>query len=135
MNAYFIPFEREIYYRASRSSGKGGQNVNKVSTKVELNFDVTNSKLLTPEQKQKISEKLFNHINKAGVLKVTAETSRSQLENKSIALQKFNKLISDCFKEKKKRVASKPSKSSKEKRIQKKKFRSELKKSRSAKWI
>ena len=135
MNILSLPFEREIYYRASRSSGKGGQNVNKVSTKVELNFDVTNSKLLTPEQKQKISDKLFNRINKEGVLKVTAETSSSQLENKSIALQKFNKLISDCFKEKKKRIVSKPSKSSKEKRIQKKKFRSELKKSRSAKWI
>lgn len=134
MNILSLPFEREIYYRASRSSGKGGQNVNKVSTKVELNFDIANSKLLTAEQKQKILEKLFNHINKEDILKVTAETSRSQLENKSIALQKFHKLLSDCFKEKKKRIASKPSKSSKEKRIQTKKFRSELKKNRSGKW-
>ena len=134
MNILSLPFEREIYFRASRSSGKGGQNVNKVSTKVELNFDVANSKLLTDEQKQKISEKLFQHINKGGVLKVTAETSRSQLENKSIALKKFDKLINDCFKEKKKRFSTKPSKSSKEKRIHKKKLRSELKKNRSKKW-
>ena len=135
MNILLFPFEREIYFRASRSSGKGGQNVNKVSTKVELNFDVANSKLLTDEQKQKISEKLFQHINKEGVLKVTAETSRSQLENKSISFKKFEKLINDCFKEKKKRFSTKPSKSSKEKRIQKKKFRAEIKKSRSQKWV
>ena len=127
--------DSEIFFRFSRSSGKGGQNVNKVSTKVELNFNVADSKLLTVEQKQKIAEKLFNLINKEGILKVTADTSRSQLENKSIALQKFHKLISDCFKEKKKRVNTKPSKASKEKRIQKKKFRSEVKKSRSQKWI
>ena len=123
-------FEREIYFKTSRSSGSGGQNVNKVSSKVELNFDVINSKLLTDEQKQKISEKLFNRINKEGILKVTAESSRSQLENKHIALEKFNKLISECFKEKKKRIATKVSKSSKEKRIQAKKKLSERKRMR-----
>lgn len=120
-------FEREIYFKTSRSSGSGGQNVNKVSSKVELNFDVINSKLLTDEQKQKISEKLFNRINKEGILKVTAESSRSQLENKHIALEKFNKLIIDCFKEKKKRIPTKASKGSKEKRIQRKKKLSERK--------
>ncbi|MBI3502782.1 MAG: aminoacyl-tRNA hydrolase [Bacteroidetes bacterium] len=135
MNILSLPFEKEIFYRASRSSGKGGQNVNKVSTKVELNFDVANSKLLTNEQKQKISEKLFQHINKEGILKVTAETSRSQLENKFIALKKFHKLIHDCFREKKKRIITKATRTSKEKRIKQKKIRSELKKSRSEKWI
>lgn len=135
MHMLSIPFEKEIYYRASRSSGKGGQNVNKVSTKVELNFDVANSKLLTTGQKQKILEKLFQHINRENILKITAESSRSQLENKSIALKKFIKLLSDCFKEKKKRIASRPSKSSMERRIENKKKRSELKRHRSAKWI
>ena len=123
-------FENEIYFKTSRSSGKGGQNVNKVSTKVELNFDVVNSKLLTPEQKQKISEKLFNRINKEGILKVVAESSRSQLENKHIAMEKFSRMISECFREKKKRVATKASKRSKEKRIESKKIRSEKKKMR-----
>jgi len=127
MNILLLPFEREIYFRASRSSGKGGQNVNKVSTKVELNFDVANSKLLTDEQKQKIFQKLFSRINKDGILKVTAEISRSQLENKHIALAKFNKLITDCFREKKKRIKTKASKQSKEKRIRGKKIRSERK--------
>src|ERR1051326_4410505 len=97
MNILSLPFEKEIYYRASRSSGSGGQNVNKVSTKVELNFDVANSKILTEEQKQIILLKLSRHINQQGILRVTAETSRSQLENKKIALQKFKKLLSDCF--------------------------------------
>src|ERR1051326_2367963 len=101
--------DSEIFFKASRASGKGGQNVNKVSSKVELNFDVSNSKLLTDGQKQKILEKLFQHINKEKILKVTAESSRSQLENKKIALKKFHKLLSDCFREKKKRVATKPS--------------------------
>ena len=127
MNILSLPFEREIYFHASRSSGKGGQNVNKVSTKVELNFDVSNSMLLTEEQKKRISEKLFSRINKEGILKVTAETSRSQLENKHIALGKFNQLITDCFREKKKRIKTKASKQSKEKRIQRKKIRSERK--------
>ncbi len=120
-------FESEIWYKTSRSSGKGGQNVNKVSTKVELNFDVVNSKLLTTKQRQTIFEKLINKINKAGILKITAESSRSQLENKHIALQKFNILISTCFKEKKKRMATKASKGSKEKRIESKKIIGERK--------
>jgi|ERR1051325_1453712 ribosome-associated protein len=135
MNILSLPFEKEIYYRASRSSGSGGQNVNKVSTKVELNFDVAGSKLLTEEQKQIMMLKLSRNINQHGILKVTAETSRSQLENKRIALEKFKKILSDCFKEKKKRLASRPSKSSKEKRIESKKKRSELKRNRSSKWF
>ena len=120
-------FDSEIWFKTSRSSGSGGQNVNKVATKVELNFDVAQSKLLTHEQKQKIFQKLSNRINKEGILKVTAETSRSQLENKHIAIEKFNKLITDCFREPKKRIKTKASKRSKEKRIQSKKMRSERK--------
>ena len=135
MNILLLPFEKEIYYRASRSSGSGGQNVNKVSTKVELNFDVAASKILTEEQKQIMMLKLSRYINQHGILKVTSETSRSQSENKRAALQKFKKLISDCFKEKKKRISTKASKSSKEKRIEKKKRRSEIKRSRSQKWF
>lgn len=134
MNILSLPFEKEIIYRATRSSGKGGQNVNKVSTKVELSFDVMHSKILTEDQKQKIFQKLFQHLNKEGILKVTAETSRSQLENKSIALEKFLKLIRACFREQKKRVNTKPSMVSKEERIKAKKLRSELKKNRTQKW-
>lgn len=127
--------DSELFFRFTRSSGSGGQNVNKVSTKVELNFDVANSKLLTGEQKQKISEKLFNYINKKGVLKITAQESRSQFMNKQIALEKFHKVIAFCFLKKKKRLQTKVTKSSIEKRIGKKKKHSELKKGRGQKWF
>ena len=128
-------FESEIWFKTSRSSGSGGQNVNKVSTKVELNFDVRNSKLLTDEQKQKISEKLFNRINKEGVLKITVQETRSQFENKEIALKKFRDLLALAFYKPKKRIRTKISKGAKEKRLQGKKKRSEIKKGRSGNWF
>lgn len=128
-------FESEIYFKTSRSSGSGGQNVNKVSTKVELNFDVTNSKLLTPEQKHLIFSKLGNRINKEGVLKVIVQETRSQFENKEIALKKFRELLAYAFHRPKKRIKTKVSKGAKEKRLQGKKKRSEIKKGRSGNWI
>ena len=120
-------FDSEIWFKTSRSSGSGGQNVNKVSTKVELNFDVMNSKLLTVEQKQIIFSKLSNKINKEGILKIVSQESRSQLENKEIALKRFNGLISHCLKKEKKRIKTKATKQSKEKRIMSKKMKSEKK--------
>jgi ribosome-associated protein len=127
MNIVSLPFGKEITYCASRSSGKGGQHVNKVSTKIELSFDVANSKILTNGQKQKISEKLFQHINKEGILKITAETSRSQQENREIALKKFLRMISDCFRPVKKRIATKRTRASEEKRLNEKKIQSKKK--------
>ena len=130
-----LHLDSEIFFHFSRSSGSGGQNVNKVSTKVELNFDVVNSKLLTNEQRQKISEKLFNRINKEGILKITVQETRSQFENKEIALKKFRELIAFAFHRPKKRIRTKASKGSKEKRLSGKKFRSDIKKGRSQKWF
>jgi ribosome-associated protein len=127
-------FESEIYFKTSRSSGSGGQNVNKVSTKVELNFDVANSKLLTPEQKQIIFSKLGNRINKAGVLQVTVQETRSQFENKEIALKKFRELLAYAFHRPKKRIKTKVSKEAREKRLKGKKKRSDIKKGRSGNW-
>ena len=127
--------DSEIYFTFSRSSGSGGQNVNKVSTKVELHFDVMNSKLLTNEQKQLILSKLKHPINKEGVLKITVQETRSQFENKEIALKKFQTLIASAFQKTKKRIRTRASKGSKEKRLSRKKFRSEIKKGRSQKWI
>ena len=126
--------DSELFFTASRSSGSGGQNVNKVSTKVELHFDVMNSKLLTNEQKQLIFSKLKHHINKEGVLKVTVQETRSQFENKEIALKKFHLLIASAFLKVKKRIRTKASKGSKERRLQGKKNRSEIKKGRTQKW-
>lgn len=128
-------FEPEIYFKTSRSSGSGGQNVNKVSTKVELNFDVVNSKLLTEAQRQIILAKLSNRINKEGVLKITVQESRLQHENKEIALKKFNELISYAFHKPKKRIRTKASKGSKERRLNSKKRHSEQKRNRSKDWF
>ena len=84
---------REVKFRMSRSSGSGGQHVNKVATKVELIFDVDASSVLNEQQKTTILKKLRSRINKAGKLLITAQSSRSQVLNRKAALRKFEQLI------------------------------------------
>jgi ribosome-associated protein len=127
MNWRSLPFEREFTFKTSRSGGKGGQNVNKVSTRVELSFDIAASEFLDDAQKQVLLEKLSNRINKEGQLKIIEQSERSQLANKEKTIEKFFALLEKAFTVKKKRVATKPSKASKEKRFQEKKAKSEKK--------
>lgn len=122
-----IDLDREIVFKTSRSGGKGGQNVNKVSTKVELCFDVVNSALLEDEKKDRLFKKLKNKINKEGILSVISQTERSQLKNKEIALRKFYDLLAEAFFVPKKRKPTKPGKAAKEKRLKEKKKRGERK--------
>ena len=120
----------EVKFKTSRSGGKGGQNVNKVSTKVELNFYIEDSLVLTEEQKGIIYIKLAARINNEGVLQVVAQKERSQLKNKKVVLAKFKELIEEAFFVQKKRRPTRVPRSAKEKRLTVKKRTSAIKKLR-----
>ncbi|MBK9732557.1 MAG: aminoacyl-tRNA hydrolase [Chitinophagaceae bacterium] len=117
----------ELVFKAVRSSGKGGQNVNKVASKVELYFDVSHSIVLDEEQKKMLIVKLGNRISNEGRLMVDSQESRSQISNKKIALAKFDELITNAFKKRKVRVKSKPSAAAKAKRLDYKRKNAEKK--------
>jgi ribosome-associated protein len=123
----------EFVFKTSRSGGAGGQNVNKVATKVQIDFDVKNSLQLSESDKAILLEKLANKLSNEGILQVIAQTERSQLANKIIALKKIYSIINKCFVVVKHRKASKPTKSSIEKRLVGKKLLSNIKKLRNKK--
>lgn len=120
----------ELEYRFSRSSGPGGQSVNKVSTQVELLFDIERSMILTDNQKHLIFQKLKNRINSHGILLLKSNETRSQLKNKEIVASRFITLVSEALKPVKKRKATKPTKASVRRRLDEKKKVSTKKKDR-----
>ncbi|MCB0409512.1 MAG: aminoacyl-tRNA hydrolase [Flavobacteriales bacterium] len=124
---------KEVNYKTSRSGGSGGQNVNKVSTKVDLFFDVNNSEVFSEEQKQIILVKLVNRISNDGVLHLQCYETRSQLKNKELVFKRLVDLISKALVPIKKRKATKPSKSAIKKRLDTKKKQSEKKQNRNFK--
>lgn len=121
---------QECTFTASRSGGAGGQNVNKVNSKVTLRFDVSNSFLLDEEEKNLLLRKLSSRLSGEGILQITAENHRSQLLNKAEAVSKFKQLIEKCFAIRKVRKVTRPSKASVKKRLDEKRKQSEKKKQR-----
>ncbi|MFT5749004.1 MAG: ribosome-associated protein [Ancylomarina sp.] len=125
-------FFREFKFQTSRSSGPGGQHVNKVSSRVELRFNVRESQVLSEDDKVKISEKLATRINNEGILSIVVQADRSQLRNKQAAVEKFFDLLTQVFTPVKKRRPTKPSRGSKERRLKAKRIDAEKKTRRSS---
>lgn len=120
----------ELKFATSRSGGPGGQNVNKLETRIELRFDISGSRSLSPNEKAVLLEKLRSRLDSQGVLRIVAQESRSQWQNRQIAIEKFVDVMRKALKPRKKRKPTNPTKSAREKRLKAKRIRSERKKAR-----
>jgi ribosome-associated protein len=119
--------ESECTFTASRSSGPGGQNVNKVNTKIDLRFHISGSALLTQDEKEKLLERLKNRVTEEGLIIISSQQSRSQLKNKKLAIEKFYQMLEDALEEPPERKPVKMPASLKAKRLEEKKQKSEKK--------
>jgi ribosome-associated protein len=126
-NIHNRSFEKEFRFNTSRSGGPGGQHANKTETQVELRFNIPESQLLSEEEKQRLLKKLSSKLTKEGELIVTAESKRSQVQNKEEATEKFYSMVEKALKKRKKRIPTKPSRAAKKKRLEEKKKHSEKK--------
>jgi ribosome-associated protein len=131
-NDLFIP-ESEIAFAASRSGGPGGQNVNKVSTRVTLSFDVNRSAVLSESQKEQIFRRLASRINKGGVLRIISQKTRSQATNRTDAMARFAELLRRALTPAVPRIKTRSPKAAKERRLESKKKRTLVKQARSKK--
>lgn len=121
-----VPIE-EIEFRASRSSGPGGQNVNKRSTRVEARWNVMASSVLTDEQRQKIVKRLSTRVSGAGILRVVAYRERSQRQNRELAVERLQELVKEALSERKPRKKMRPSASARAARLADKRRRKRTK--------
>jgi len=120
----------ELNYKYVRSSGSGGQTVNKVSSKAELYFNLEESQVFNEDEKQKLAEFLSNRLTNDGILILASDESRSQFRNKALVTQRFLELIEEGLKEEKERIPTKIPKAAKRKRLKRKRINSEKKENR-----
>ena len=120
----------ELSFKFRRSSGPGGQNVNKLNTSVELQYDFVHSAVLSDEQRQRIAEKLATRLNSTGALSIQSERFRTQGRNRSDCLDKLAALLAEALKTQPKRKKTKPSRAAQARRLYSKRRHSEKKKNR-----
>ena len=120
----------ELSFRVSRSGGPGGQHAQKTSTRVELLFDVAKSPSLTDAQRSRVLKRLSGYVDKAGVLHLVSQSERSQLRNREEVVSRFEAMVRQALKRRKRRRSTRPSAAARERRLQDKRQRSRLKKSR-----
>ncbi len=127
--------EDELSFRASRSAGPGGQNVNKVNTRIMLFFDVAGSRNLSDKQKQRILSRLSTRIDKNGILRVVSQKFRTQKANRNAAIERFEQLLAEALKTRPIRKKTKVPYAAKQKRLEEKRKRSLLKRQRAEKHV
>lgn len=120
----------EIHFRFSRSSGAGGQNVNKVETRVELLFDLTGSPSLTDAQRARALQALGSYVDQTGVMHLVSDRFRSQVRNRAEVVTRFQELLRNALRIPKRRRPTRPSAAAREKRLSQKRQRSEVKRLR-----
>jgi ribosome-associated protein len=129
MTGVEIP-ETELEFIASRSGGPGGQNVNKVSSRVTLRFDLERTTALNAEQRKRVRERLSSRISKEGVLQISSQRTRSQEFNREDTVMRFAELLRDALREEKARVKTRTTRASREERLKEKRIKTAVKQAR-----